>query len=730
MSRLVLRLATLSAIAAAAITCSESPTAIRRAPMRLALAPRFTQKAEAIYRDLAAFAVTLDNVHVVVRGTPVNDAPGPVLADTIISFPESASEVTIDIDLSIASEQQDVVASIELRQGSTAYFAGAQGFVAKQGATTGAPTPVDLSYVGPGSTAAFLSVTPGSSTLAPSSSFQFTAHVLDNLEHVVTDLPLSWSTSDATIATVSQAGLVRSTANTGTVTLTVSGLNGISQQTTVRVQPVASLVVQSGGNQSGIAGSVLPSSFQVQALDATQQPVIGAAVTFAALNGAGTVSPTSATTDASGMAATTVTLGSAAGAYTFTASVANSSTTLARIVATATAGPVASLGIVGGNQQADTVMAKFAQPLTVIVRDASGNAVPNQTVSFQVTAGQASLSTATDTLPSVINQATTNASGAASATLIGGALAGTVHVTATVPENSQVAATFEATVNPGTPTRFVIVQQPSTTAQATITLGTQPKVQVTDLYGNAVALAGLPVMAYPQYDCGAGVVCARVQAPRPGGALLDRTSAPSIAPRTTGARRPSIKQPAPRTSHLAVPVRIAATKSVSDTFPQGLGGNTVVLTDGNGVASFSNLSLNLSTGSWLLLFSDTAFTMGAAISNSIKLSPGPITSIVAQGGADTLYFAATSDTLHPAAVVIDAVGNGIPGVTVTWTIPNGDSKLDSLTTTTDASGVASPGNWLLLPVAGAANNFEILATPSSGSKVENSPLPIIAAPLP
>jgi hypothetical protein len=273
-----------------------------------------------------------------------------------------------------------------------------------------------------------------------------------------------------------------------------------------------------------------------------------------------------------------------------------------------------------------------------------------------------------------------------------------------------------------------MLQQPSPTAQATMTLGRQPKVQVTDLYGNPVALAGLPVRASPQFDCGTGAACGRIQAPRPGGALLERSTAPSVT-RRQATRRARLTRGVPRTSRLVVPVKITATQSVSDTFPRGLGGKTVVLTDGNGVASFSDLSLNLSVGNWLLAFTDTTFTYGAATSSSIALSPGPITSIVAQGGADTLYFATTSDTLHPAAVVVDAVGNGISGVTVTWTVLNGNSKLDSLTTTTDANGVASPGNWLLLPIAGAVNNFEIKATPGVGSAVENSPLPIFAVQL-
>ena len=102
------------------VSCSESPTDLHRVPLRLALAPRFSPQAEAIYRSLSAFAVTLDNVHVVVRGVTANDAPGPVLKDTTIAFPATASEITIDIDLAIQGSEQGVVAAVDLREGTDA----------------------------------------------------------------------------------------------------------------------------------------------------------------------------------------------------------------------------------------------------------------------------------------------------------------------------------------------------------------------------------------------------------------------------------------------------------------------------------------------------------------------------------------------------------------------------------------------------------------------------------
>lgn len=714
-------------VIAAGATCSDSPTGISVRPVRLALAPHFTGQAAAIYRNLTAFDVTLDNVHVVVSGCcAASDGPGPLLEDTTIAFPASANEITIDLDLTIATQQANVVASIELRQGTTAYFAGSQSFLAKQGETATAPEPVEMGYVGPGATGAFMTITPGSPTLAPSSSFQFAAHVTDNLEHVVTDLPLSWSTSDATIATVSQSGLVTSTGKTGTVTLTATGLNGLSQETPIRVQPVASLIVAGGANQSATAGGALTAAFEVQALDATQTPVIGAPITFAPVNAAGSVSPTSATTDVNGYASTTVTLGSAIGTYTFTAQTGGG-TVQARIVATASAAAPASLGIVSGNQQADTVLATLGQPLTVRVADSFGNPVANQIVDFMVTSGQAGLLTPGSAGPLTQAQVTTGTDGTASVSLVAGAVAGTVHVAAVIP-NTSFMTTFEETLEPGVASTLAMVQQPSPTAQATITLGRQPKVQVTDLYGNPVALQGLTILASPSVDCSAGAVCTRVVPPRTGGALLNRGTTPSSVPRTPTPRRPSLTRAIPSASRLTVPVEISRTQSVSDTFPQGLGGTTQAVTDASGVASFTDLSLNLSVGPWVLVFYDANETLGAATSSDIALSPGPIESIIAWS-ADTAYNFFPGDTLYPSVRVIDKVGNGIPNVPVTWTVQDGVSKLDSANTTTrtDANGVASGGDWYT-PAGVAGIIFEIIATPNPSS-IENSPLHLYGAPL-
>lgn len=715
--RLFPRVASTLLLAVTVVTCSDSPTGAARVPLRIGFAPRLSAAAEAIYRNLASFAITLDNVHVVVRSVPTGDHVEAVLADTTIAFPPSADQVTIAIDLTIEGSEQSVIASIELREGTSAFFQGAQSLVAKQGETTTAPEPVVMSYVGPGATAASIDVAPQPATLAPSTSFLFSARVLDAAQQPITGLPITWSTGDAGIATVSPTGLVTSGGKLGTTTLTVKGLNGASGQATINVQQLATLVVVQGGDQVGIVGTGLPVRLQVKALDASGSAVIGATIDFSAVNCLGAVSPERATTDVNGLASTTMMLGQSLGSYGFTAVASGSGNVQTRVSATATAGAVTSLNIVGGNNQADTVRATLSAPLLVKVADSFGNPVLGQAVTFQVTSGRAFLAPSAGVPPVTSLTVTTGSDGVAPATLIADTLAGTVRVGASLTQGTTAPALFTATVKPGVATQLLILQQPSAAAQATITLGKQPQVQIADQFGNAVSLAGIDVSVAE--SC---VQCLRVS--RAGGApSLNRSrtlTGTRVVQQSTTQR---ISSASGRTARVTIPIAIARTQSISDSFPRGVGGKTSAITDASGVARFSDLTLNESVGPWELEFFTPGQSLAAVFSNVIQLSAGPATSMIAWSLADTTSISVPGDTLYPSVRVIDEVGNGIPNVKVTWNATDKLSTFDNQTTTvstqTDTDGYAVLGAWVTL--GGAAGPFFIDAT-ASGLILENTPL--------
>ena len=698
--RLASRVISTLLVAVGVVTCSESPTNVHRGALSLALAPRFSPQAAAIYRGLAAFAVTLDNVHIIVRGEPVGDVPGAVLKDTLVAFPATADQIAIELELEITGTEQRVIATVDLQSGTTVYFEGTQELVARVGDVVRQAEPVAMSYVGPGASATSLTIYPIISTqpvtIAPLSSTTFNVQAQDQLQRVVNNLPVTWRTIDPTIATVNSEGVVTATSKAGSTTLIATGLNGISAQATVDVQPAVQLVVQRGDNQSGIVGGQLPISMTVQAVAANGHFVSGATVNFAAVNGLGNVAQSSVVTDIGGMASTRLTLGQSIGTYAFTATLAGVPTVTTRVTAIATSGPAAALGIVGGNAQTDTVAATLAAPLSVKVTDGFGNPVAQQAVDFQVTSQNALLMAPAGTPASNSVRVATGSDGVASVQVVGGTIAGRVQVTASVPQTTLPSVSFTQTLTAANPTRLLVIQQPAKTAQATIPLGTQPKVHVADQFGNAVALAGLQIGASYQLDCTLSP-CGTRRLPS-GGLSLSRT-APS----------------GPRTASVAV--------------TQGLGGTTTVTTDATGTATFSDLALNLSVGFWQLVFFDAKESLSVATSDDIALSAGPVDAMIQLApdssksvfafSGDTSYFSVAGDVIYPKVQVIDAVGNGVPGVAVSWTSTDESSFLDgskSITTKTDADGFATPGGWVM-PSASNLSTFSIQASTSvSGGK--------------
>ncbi|MEH2191990.1 MAG: N,N-dimethylformamidase beta subunit family domain-containing protein [Nostoc sp.] len=72
----------------------------------------------------------------------------------------------------------------------------------------------------------------------------------------------------------------------------------------------STLIKVSGNGQTGAIGATLPNPLVVQVVNAQNSPQSGVTVNFAITSGGGSVSPTSAVTNASGQASTTLTLGS------------------------------------------------------------------------------------------------------------------------------------------------------------------------------------------------------------------------------------------------------------------------------------------------------------------------------------------------------------------------------------------------------------------------------------
>jgi len=95
----------------------------------------------------------------------------------------------------------------------------------------------------------------------------------------------------------------------GSYTITVSG-SGFSNTTataTAKAGPATAILANGGTKQTGPAGSTLPNPIVVKAQDIYKNGVAGITINFTANNG-GVVTPTSAVTDSTGNARTSLTL--------------------------------------------------------------------------------------------------------------------------------------------------------------------------------------------------------------------------------------------------------------------------------------------------------------------------------------------------------------------------------------------------------------------------------------
>ena len=172
------------------------------------------------------------------------------------------------------------------------------------------------------------------------------------------------------------------------------------------------LTKRSGDNQQGEPGAILPNPFVIRVTADDGSALEGINVTFAVIEGGGTLSQTTVTTDATGQAESTLTLGNSEGTNTVAVSTYGLQVFFnaegVRI-------PTTLVKLSGDNQQGYPGVA-LENSLIVEVHDDNSLALEGVLVTFTVIAGGGTLSQTT---------VTTNAIGRAESTLTLGSSAGT-----------------------------------------------------------------------------------------------------------------------------------------------------------------------------------------------------------------------------------------------------------------------------------------------------------------
>jgi len=137
---------------------------------------------------------------------------------------------------------------------------------------------------------------------------QFSARVEDKAGREMSDLPVTWSSSDGTVATVDPTGLATGL-KAGSVAIRAS-VEGLFGQANLTVNPLPrELTKVSGDEQLGGIQSPLPLAPTVEVRDSNGNLLEGIQVSFTVLAGAGTVSERQVRTGADGRASTQWQLG-------------------------------------------------------------------------------------------------------------------------------------------------------------------------------------------------------------------------------------------------------------------------------------------------------------------------------------------------------------------------------------------------------------------------------------
>lgn len=724
-------------------TCSDFTGPYSGPGTRISIAPVFSASANFAKALYSAAGIDYDHVRVVIVR-----APAEVLKDTTVAFTPGQAELTLPLVVA-AGAGEDVTVTLEYRAADLILYSGTSTATTQPVRSSGgaAPTPIVLVPVGPGASAATVDISPLSGVFPTSQPVTFTAHAFSSSNAVIANPIFGWTVSDPTIAAVSNQGVVTPTAKGGTVKVRATTLNEKFAEATVTfITPPASLAVQSGANQTAMAGNALGAPVVVKVLDLNGNAVPGATVNFAVSTGGGSVAVVNGTSNASGLASVNWTLGDVVGTQSITATASALPNAPLTINATATERPAVALEFV--QQPTNVLMNAAIQPsVTVRAIDDRGHTVagftgavavgldanPSSatlggTRSVSAAAGIATFSTLSVSAGGNGFTLKATATGLTAATSASFNVAQVVSALSLTSGGGQT-ATYHSTLSPivvkvadangiGVPNVTVAftvatgggsvavngVSDAAGLVSASWTLGDDIGTQ--SITATAAALPNAPLSITATATERPVVALAFVQ--QPSNSLMNAAIQPAIVVKAIDDKGRTV---AGFTG--AVATTLAANPGTAT-----LGGTTTV-TAVNGLATFSNVIVSAAGTGYTLRFSTTG--LASITSSTFNVGQTPSGLSLVSGGSQT---ATIRTTLAQTVVkVADANGFGVPNVAVTFAVASGGGSIAVDNGTTDANGLARV-TWTLGSTIGSQS---ITATVAG---LTGSPLTITATATP
>jgi hypothetical protein len=506
-----------------------------------------------------------------------------------------------------------------------------------------------------------------------------------------------------------------------TVKATSAGLaDAFSSTFQISAGGSAGLLILAGGAQTGIvntAASIVPS---VKLVDANNNPVPGASITFSPSLGSGTVSPVSPiTTDAQGVATlASWTFGTTAGPQDL--GVSAPGVAAITIHSTALAGAAAKLAITTQPSAAATSGVALTTQPVIQVQDQFGNSqgAGQMTVTATPSAG-----TATGNVITAVNF-----TGVAAFTTLAVTAAGDVTLTFSAP-GMVSAVSRSVSIAAGTATHIGLVGSTSMSLVAGTLPSTPPTVKTTDDAGNAVGGVPVTIRIAPQAQptvllysrtintgsdgllpflnesvpATVGVYTVTATAAGLVGSPVTVTATITAA---SASKLAFLTQPLAAVVNTAQAVQVQVQDSfgnrvttASDAITLALGNSSsAILTGGaktSAVAGVASFSVAVNTAGTYTLGA-SAGTLVSATSSSFTISnPAPASIAYATAGTVSFDGAGTlAASSYPSVYVNDNAGNHLANTasTVTFAVVTGSCTITGgsfVATTTDGSGAVS-----------------------------------------